>query len=175
MNINQIIIYTLIITHSSCQIYSDEYLYNCTTIYKEKDKELKLKLYPIDCWIFIILSPITFFGSSRIVYQFLKNTKLFGVPGDSVFIITITNGIESVVYFLTANYVLTYNKAPLQNAFQKVNQKIKQITGLATLIVFVISNLNIFVYAAYPLALIYNALESTAKILRIFNYSLLLS
>lgn len=36
-----------------------------------------------------------------------------------------------------------------------------------------ISNLNIFVYAAYPLALIYNALESTAKILRIFNYSLL--
>ncbi|CAD8103362.1 unnamed protein product [Paramecium primaurelia] len=100
------------------------------------------------------------------VYQFLKNTKLFGVPGDCVFIITITNGIESVVQFLTAIYILTYNKAPSQNAFC-------EITGLATSIVFVILNLNIFVYAAYPLALIYNALESTAKNLRIFNYSLL--
>jgi 1-phosphatidylinositol-4-phosphate 5-kinase len=30
--------------------------------------------------------------------------------------------------------------------------------------------MNIFVFAAYPLALIYNAFESTTKFVRIFNY-----
>ena len=31
--------------------------------------------------------------------------------------------------------------------------------------------MNIFVFAAYPLALIYNAFESTTKFVRIFNYT----
>ncbi|CAK64178.1 unnamed protein product (macronuclear) [Paramecium tetraurelia] len=155
-------------------MYTDEQLYNCQIpLQKQKYEDEKLKLQPIDCWIFILLSPLTFFGSSRIIYQFLKNTKLFGIPGDSVFVITITNGIESAVQFSTAIYVLVTDEAPMHNAFCEVNANVKQITGLATSIVFMISNLNIFVYAAYPLALIYNALESTARILRIFNYSLL--
>ncbi|CAK79748.1 unnamed protein product (macronuclear) [Paramecium tetraurelia] len=119
-----------------------------------------------------IPAPITFFGTMKIVYQFLKDTKLFGVPGDSVFVIMIMNGIESIVQFSTAIYVLKYNEAPLKNAFCEVRTEIKQITGLAISIVFVISNLNIFVYAAYPLALIYNTLKSAARLLRIFNYSI---
>ncbi|CAD8174199.1 unnamed protein product [Paramecium octaurelia] len=147
-------------------MYSDSELYNCKyNQYSNEDRKLILKLFPIDIWVFIILSPITFFGTMKIVYQFLKDTKLFGVPGDSVFVIMIMNGIESMVQFSTAIYVLKYNEAPLKNAFC-------EITGLAISIVFVISNLNIFVYAAYPLALIYNTLKSAARLLRIFNYSI---
>ncbi|CAD8072993.1 unnamed protein product [Paramecium primaurelia] len=149
-------------------MYSDDELYDCTYNHSDENyRKERLKLFPIDVWVFIILSPLTFFGTSKIVYQFLKDTKLFGIPGDSVFVITITNQILSIVQFSTAIYVLINEEAPLMNAFCK-------ITGLATSIVFVISNLNIFVYAAYPLALVYNALKSTARLLRIFNYSLVI-
>ncbi|CAD8066218.1 unnamed protein product [Paramecium sonneborni] len=168
MNINwKILILSLLIEISVSEMYSIDYLYDCNDKYTPEEGRSILKLFPIDCWVFIILSPITFIGSTRIVYQFIKDTKLFGVPGDSVFIITITNGIQSAVQFSTAIYVLVEDKAPSNNIFC-------EITGLATSIVFIISNLNIFVYAAYPLALVYNALESTAKVLRIFNYTLVI-
>ncbi|CAK79462.1 unnamed protein product (macronuclear) [Paramecium tetraurelia] len=131
----------------------------------------KLKLFPIDCWTFVLLSPITFSISVRIIYEFLKDLTLFGGPGDVIFVITLTNGIQSLTQFSTALYVLIEDSAPVK-LFCDVIMNINQITGITTSIVFVISNINIFIFSAYPLALVYNTLEKTVKFIRIFNYTL---
>ncbi|CAD8065191.1 unnamed protein product [Paramecium primaurelia] len=146
-------------------MYDENQLYDCKNDNDEKGgtNYQKLKLFPIDCGIFLLLSPVTFCISIRIIQQFLKDFKLFGGPGDVIFIITATNGIQSIVQFSTALYVLITDQAPIDIFCD--------ITGIATSIVFVISNLNIFIFAAYPLALVYNSLESTVKFIRIFNYS----
>ncbi|CAD8075462.1 unnamed protein product [Paramecium sonneborni] len=148
-------------------MYDESDLYDCKRQTNSKEQEeinyQKLKLFPIDCWIFVLLSPVTFIISIRIIYEFLKDFRLFGGPGDIIFVITVTNGIQSIVQFSTALYVIIEDLAP-ENLFC-------YITGIATSIVFVISNLNIFMFAAYPLALVYNTLEQTIKFIRIFNYS----
>ncbi|CAD8161005.1 unnamed protein product [Paramecium octaurelia] len=152
------------------KMYDESQIYDCkdeiTDEVQEKINYQKLKLFPIDCWIFLLLSikaPVTFCISIRIIQEFLKDFRLFGGPGDIIFVITATNGIQSIIQFSTALYVQINDSAPV-NIFC-------DITGIATSIVFVISNLNIFIFAAYPLALVYNSLESTVKCIRIFNYS----
>ncbi|CAK74756.1 unnamed protein product (macronuclear) [Paramecium tetraurelia] len=162
-----LIILFLINIQIQAKMYDESQIYDCkdeiTDEVQEKINYQKLKLFPIDCWIFLLLSPVTFCISIRIIYEFLQDFRLFGGPGDIIFVITATNGVQSIIQFSTALYVQINDSAPV-NIFC-------DITGIATSIVFVISNLNIFIFAAYPLALVYNSLESTVKCIRIFNYS----
>ncbi|CAD8166969.1 unnamed protein product [Paramecium pentaurelia] len=168
MNLFCIIILLLINIDLKAQMYDESQIFNCKDDnYDEEQEQInsqKLKLFPIDCWIFVILSPVTFIISIRIIYEFLKDFRLFGGPGDVIFVITVTNAIQSLIQFSTALYVFIEDQAPA-NLFC-------DITGIATSIVFVISNLNIFIFSAYPLALVYNTLEKTVKFVRISNYSL---
>ncbi|CAD8088028.1 unnamed protein product [Paramecium sonneborni] len=162
-----IIILLLMNIELKAKMYDESQLYDCKDEIQDEVEQAmnyqKLKLFPIDCWIFVLLSPVTFMISIRIIFEFIKDFQLFGGPGDIIFVITITNGIQSIVEFSTALYVFINNSAPI-NIFC-------EITGIVTSIVFVISNLNIFMFAAYPLALVYNTLEQTTKFIRIFNYS----
>ncbi|CAD8176597.1 unnamed protein product [Paramecium octaurelia] len=167
MNLFCIIILLLLSLELKADMYDESRIFNCQEDSYDEQFLInyqKLKLFPIDCWTFVLLSPITFSISVRIIYEFLKDLTLFGGPGDVIFVITLTNGIQSLIQFSTALYVLIEDSAPVK--------LFCDITGITTSIVFVISNINIFIFSAYPLALVYNTLEKTVKFIRIFNYTL---
>lgn len=60
-------------------------------------------------------------------------------------------------------YAIVYDIAPNPySAFCQIN-------GIISAITFVLINLYLLIFASYPFILMYNALESSTKILRVFN------
>ncbi|CAD8195769.1 unnamed protein product [Paramecium octaurelia] len=110
----KVIIYFLILSSAS-GIYSDADVFYCYEDLTDDELSEKIKMQPLDQYIFLIVSPLAFMCTMFITYSFIKYPNTRKMPGDIVFFISLSDAILCIHWFVTACYYTVYGESPLSS------------------------------------------------------------
>ncbi|CAD8111637.1 unnamed protein product [Paramecium sonneborni] len=109
------IIIQFLILSQTLGLYSDDDVFYCQDDFTDVELSEKIKVQPLDQYIFLIISPLAFMCTMFITYSFIQYPNTRKMPGDIVFFISMSDAILCIHWFLTALYYQIYQENPLSS------------------------------------------------------------